>query len=246
MVEHITDTDGVLGSTPSTRTMNKKFLIGDAVHFGWKKFVSEIGFVITVVVVSIIISGILGALSKGSGFSVIISNLLSFLFNIIIGMGIIRAVLKMTRDEKPSFGDFAVGDMETFLNYIVGTVLYGIMVVVGIVLLVIPGFIIALRFKFYSYLIIERKMNALDALKESWAITKGSTWNLFFLSVVSVLLVAAGIILFIVGIVVALPVICIAQGFVYRALTSSSPSQPEVVPAPEAPAPIENLPPAQQ
>jgi uncharacterized membrane protein len=90
------------------------------------------------------------------------------------------------------------------------------------VLLIIPGIILALALYFTTYLIVDRKMGPIEALKESARITKGHRWELLVLSFLIVFVVLAGIICLFVGIFVAIPVTSLAMVAAYRKLETSS------------------------
>ncbi len=56
-----------------------------------------------------------------------------------------------------------------------------ILIVLGLLLLIIPGIVLLCRLAFLPYLVVDRKMAAVQAFKESWRTTKGYAWKVFFI-----------------------------------------------------------------
>ena len=65
-------------------------------------------------------------------------------------------------------------------------------------------------------------MGPIEAFKESGKITAGSKWNLFLLIILLLIIVLLGLLAFIVGIFVALPIAMVAVAYVYRKLSSNT------------------------
>lgn len=107
------------------------------------------------------------------------------------------------------------------VKYFVGTLLQEIIVIVGFILLIIPGVIFATRLQYTSYLIVDKDLGPLEAIKKSWAITKGNTWNLFFFGILLVLINLLGLICLIVGLFITVPLSLLATTFVYRKLLNN-------------------------
>jgi len=76
----------------------------------------------------------------------------------------------------------------TVVNLVAGTILYATAVVVGLVLLVVPGIFLAVALFFYNYEVIVEGENVVDALANSYALTAGDRLELFLLGLVFALL----------------------------------------------------------
>jgi len=85
-------------------------------------------------------------------------------------------------------------------------------------MLVIPGIIWAIKFQYFSYLMVDRGMGPIDALKESAKITEGVRTNLFFLKLLLVVINIVGMLFFVVGLLVTIPISIMAEAYVYRKL----------------------------
>lgn len=68
-----------------------------------------------------------------------------------------------------------------FLNYVVGGVVYGLLVFIGLVLLVVPGLVVLVVLAFWTVFVAVEDENFLAAFGDSWQLTDGSRLRLFAL-----------------------------------------------------------------
>jgi hypothetical protein len=104
---------------------------------------------------------------------------------------------------------------------LVAWVLYSVMVWVGWLLFVLPGFIALLRFAFFPYFIIDKNVGPIAALKMSYDVTKQHVWDLFAFWVVIKIIVYMGFLSWI-GIILTWPLSTLAYAFFYRKLVVDS------------------------
>lgn len=199
---------------------NQLFSIGEAIKVGWEKAKSNIGSFFLIILGSWIISALVGALSGGaedtSAIGIIV-GLLSWVVALFLQMGITRVVLKVLDGGKAALSDFT-SNPERFGKFLLGNLLAGLIIAVGFVLLIIPGIILSIRLQFVPYLIVEKNLGPVDALKRSWEITRGHTWNLFLFGLVCILVVLLGLIALFIGLFWAMPTVLIAVAYVYHKL----------------------------
>jgi uncharacterized membrane protein len=112
-----------------------------------------------------------------------------------------------------SLGNFSILNLFLFLGAIV-----------GFMLLIIPGIVFCVRALFSTFILIDKKCTPMEALKESFRITKGHGVKLFLLSVAFIIINLLGILAFIIGIFVTLPITLIALVHTYREISASSPA----------------------
>jgi uncharacterized membrane protein len=96
------------------------------------------------------------------------------------------------------------------------SILYYLMVFIGILLLVVPGIYLALRFMHYQTAIVDRNMGVIDSLSYSSSITTNNRLNLFLLGLLSFAIAIAGMLALVVGLIFAIPVIWLAALVAYR------------------------------
>lgn len=78
--------------------------------------------------------------------------------------------IKLARNQEPPLNDIFKG-FEIYQNAILVSVIYGLIVMGGTLLLVIPGIILAVMYAFSAYAVIDKKMSVMDSFKYSAAIT---------------------------------------------------------------------------
>ena len=96
----------------------------------------------------------------------------------------------------------------------------GFVVLAGFLFFIIPGIYLALRLQFFQAFIIEENAGIIESLHKSWEITKGQVLPLFILALVMIGILILGCILFGIGIFVAVPLIYMMYGYVFRKLNT--------------------------
>ena len=142
--------------------------------------------------------------------------MVNVLLQLIIGMGIIRLAIHYARDEKISIKE-AFYPTKELAQYIIGSLFYLGIVIVGSILLIVPGIIWGLRYQFFPYLVVEKGMGAREALRKSRDIAKGHTWSLFVLALIVLFINIIGGIT-IVGFILTVPISFMTMVYVYRKL----------------------------
>ncbi len=120
-----------------------------------------------------------------------------------IGMSASWVFLKAVRREKIEIRDMFSVFERNYWNAVLAGILKFIIIGLGIVMLIVPGIIFACRLAFVNYLIIDEKMEALEALKASWAMTRGHGWTIFGMGLLAIPIVIAGLIMLFFGVFIA-------------------------------------------
>jgi hypothetical protein len=106
--------------------------------------------------------------------------------------------LKAVRKKKYKIREvFSVFKRRNYLDIVLGGVLSIIFTVLGLILLIIPGIIVAIRLSFVPYLLFDKEMKAMEAIKKSWKLTRGYSWKILGISLLGVLIFLVGFILLI-------------------------------------------------
>jgi hypothetical protein len=85
----------------------------------------------------------------------------------------------------------------------------------GLVLLILPGIIFAM-FMFANFIVVDRELGPIEAMKESSRITRGKRWTLLWLSLAILVINLLGLIALVVGLLVSVPVTWLALAHAYR------------------------------
>ena len=108
---------------------------------------------------------------------------------------------------------------QPFWKFVGTSLLAGIIILLGFVLLIVPGIIAGIMLMFVGYLVIEEKLGPIDALKKSAALTKGNRWKLFQLALLALGLNILGFLALLVGLFVSVPVSFLMTVHAYRTLS---------------------------
>jgi hypothetical protein len=159
--------------------------------------------------------GSLGILAAFFGF---IAMLYSFLVAPVIEYGTDIIFVQSVRKIKPDFEYLVRGFTENYLHIILANLLVFALVVLGLFALIIPGIIIGCRLAFVSYIIMDKKLDPIEAVEMSWRLTKGHGWQIFFMGFVSIFIFLFGLIMLIIGIFPAIMWICSSFAALYESV----------------------------
>lgn len=205
--------------------MKGSFSIDEVFSYGWKTMLKNFGFFVVMLIIVGAIGGLLGginsALSKSDGEAVaflgFLISLVYFVAMIIMQIGVIKISLNILDDKKPNYGEL-FSNWDVFGNYLLGSIIYGLIVFGGMILLIVPGIIWGIRYQMFTYLIVDKKMGALEAIKESSRITKGHRWQLFAFGLPKLVVMLAGFVALGVGTLLSYPTVLMAETSIYRDL----------------------------
>ncbi|MDB4541631.1 GYF domain-containing protein [Akkermansiaceae bacterium] len=147
----------------------------------------------------------------------IITTIIQNLVSIFLSIGVCKFGLNLLRGEVPQIGLLFSGK-DQFLTALGATILYGLAVFVGLLLLIIPGIIIAVRGIYFLQAIVEKKLGAVDSLKYSWNLTRQNGLMVFLLGFVSILINIVGMLPCFLGLIVTIPFTWLAGVIAYRYL----------------------------
>ena len=135
-----------------------------------------------------------------------------------IGYGVNWVFLKAVRGERIEIKNMFVVFQRNYWNAVIANIVVGVIVGLGIVMLIVPGIIFACRLAFVPYLVVDQEMDVMDALRVSWDMTRGYGWQIFFMGLLAVPVVIAGLLLLFVGIFVSIMWITTAFAVMYHAV----------------------------
>ena len=201
----------------------KSFSIKEALSFGWAAFKGRVWFFVgllaLVAALTVIPRAAIDRIS--SPWLAVPLGIALQLFQWFLVVGLIKISLAVCDNAEVSVSDIFSGS-PVYVKYVLATILYGLIGLVGLVLLIVPGVILLIMYGFYSYLIVEKDLGPVDALKRSAAVTQGARWWLFVFGLAVGLLNVAGALALFVGLFVTVPVSLVATAFVYRKLLSQT------------------------
>jgi uncharacterized membrane protein len=135
-----------------------------------------------------------------------------------IGYGANWVFLKAVRGERIEIRDMFVVFQKNYWNAVIANIVVGVIVGLGIVMLIVPGIIFACRLAFVPYLVVDREMDVMDALRVSWDMTRGYGWQIFLMGFLAIFIVIGGLIALFVGVFISLMWISAAFAAIYHAV----------------------------
>jgi uncharacterized membrane protein len=199
------------------------FSVGDALSYGWNKFVQYIGQIIVIVLIIFavqIVINIASQIIQSGTDSLFLGLTLSFaltavsiFISFLLQAGLIRAALAIMRGEAPE--PSMLFQTDKLGPYAVASILVAIMVFIGLLLCCIPGLIVAFFTYFFGFYVIDRDESPVDSIKSSVSLVQNNFGNVLLLMIVVVLLnlITCGL---------ASGVTFIALGYAYKTLNGEA------------------------
>jgi len=196
---------------------------------GWRRLWPNFLELFLVLIIYAVISSVANVSRVGGGAAPVLA-IFTLAYSILlaqpIGYGMAFAYLKVARGDKLQVKDM----FESFHNYwnaVLASLLVGAIVVIGFVLLIIPGIYFACKLAFTPYLVVDRRMAVIDAVKESWRMTGGHAWKVFLIGLLAIPIAIAGLICLGVGVIIAMMWISLAIASLYHAVSTSGTPAPQ-------------------
>lgn len=192
--------------------------VGTALSYGFNKYFANFGPMLAVIFIPVAAQILLVAIGefvvKGLA-GILIFQTLSWIVGAIAGLGIYNMTLQITAGQTPDIGKAFSSDRwgEWFLFSLV----FGVMVGVGLALCIIPGLFVLAFFGMAPYFFLDRGMSLADALTSSReAASRGYAVPVILAIIVGVLgAIACGI-----GALITAPAAYIAVAYLYRGATN--------------------------
>jgi hypothetical protein len=197
-------------------------------HFGNILLVGLVYFAIFMGISFVVglVQGVVGAVSmrgSASGDSVnmivlganLVGQIVTQVVSVFLGLGLARIGLNLISGKEFSVG-MLFGEGHKLLRAIGASILFGLMVMVGVLLLVVPGIYLALRYGQFMNAIVDRDLGVMDSFAYSSSITTNNKLQLFLLALLCFVVVLAGLIACGVGLIFAGPVAWLSWLAAYR------------------------------
>src|SRR5262249_2419288 len=155
--EPILPATGVVPRAEDGRAM-KQFSIGEALSFGWETWKGNALLWIGVLIVAGIIDSIPqipGQMMNDRPALALVAALVGIFLSTLVQIGLTKISLGFVDTGRGEFADLING-YPVFVSFLIASIIFGVMFAIGLVLLVVPGIIVAVVFAFYSYVIVDR------------------------------------------------------------------------------------------
>jgi uncharacterized membrane protein len=186
------------------------FTFKEVFRFGWLKTKQHAWFTTLTALIAFILTS-----------SVRHMPVLELLVASLVGLSIVSISLTIARDQNFSFSDLYKPILSPYLvlKFLALTAVYVVAVSLGLLLFIIPGLYLAVRFKMFPYVLIENENATLkDLIKMTYKLTYGHFWKVLGFLVALSLFNVLGALVFLVGLVITVPVSIFATAHVYEKL----------------------------
>lgn len=201
-----------------------EFSVRSAIRLGWETFKARPWFFIgasAIIIFAHLVASVLSTVFDFGGSyedPSILADVADVLLSAPIDMGVIAFFLAAHADPKTVRYPALWQHRWPYWKFIGAYLLASIAMLVGLILLIVPGVIAAVVLMFSTIVVIDQGLGPIEAMKESVRISRGHFWPLLGLGVLLTLITVAGILALGVGLLIALPVIMIALVHAYRVL----------------------------
>jgi uncharacterized membrane protein len=199
-------------------------LVSQSISKGWSTFIVRPWYIIGVLTVvfgiSILISFFVQEVAKTSSALIIVAaNAFDFfVVQVLISMGLIHFALALVdRINSAKLSD--AWAPSAYLNFLGASILMGLITLFGFVLLIIPGIIAAVFLIFVPYIVVDRGLTPVAAIKKSFHMVKGHFWSVLLLMLLLFVLNIAGALFFGIGLLLTVPVSMLTIVHAYRTLS---------------------------
>jgi uncharacterized membrane protein len=198
--------------------MTHHFSIGESLRFGWEKTKahSRLLFQAVLTLFAVQIASAIVSRVLAHTFIGIAAQIVLFVLSVYLGVGLTVIVLRIARGEHTSYGDI-MPDTALVWRFFLAGLLSGVLMFLGLVLLIVPGIYLALRYSMVRFAVIDGA-SVTDSLRKSAELTAGVKWHLLWFSLALIAINIVGAILLLVPLLVTVPVTMIAYAHVYQKL----------------------------
>lgn len=206
--------------TTKMATADQGFIISDSLKSAWGIFKKEWIMVYAVqllpIVVAVVYNMVMSESRPQSGLA-LFWMLAYIVLQFLISMAVIQAYITLIRGQKITT-ETITSVAPKAVNFVVSQILMVLIVLGGFLLFIIPGIIFSIKFMFTPYLVIDKGMGPVEALKASAKMTDGVKWDIVGFLAAAFVLMYSGILALFVGLLITIPVGTLAYFVLYDRL----------------------------
>jgi len=153
------------------------------------------------------------------GYGLIILVILMAVIGTFLKLGLIKIALAFyDRKVKEQHISTLFSQGRVLFSGFIAKIIFGVLIMLGFLLFVIPGFYVLAAYNFFEFFIVDRHVGILDSFKKSGNLTSGQRMHILgFLIVLGIIAMVPSIIFAPIGLI-TWPASVLAQTYVYRKL----------------------------
>ncbi|MBY6191050.1 DUF975 family protein [Microbulbifer agarilyticus] len=227
------------GSIPKALAGDYQVAIGETLSEAWAKTSGRKGtvwlgvllyfvaYIAITVVASLITGQSMTNPDANQGLGAILSQVIIVAASAPLGAGLMMIGIKIARDEQVS-GTEVFAHFDKTLPLAAGMILMYLLVVLGFILLILPGIYLMIGYIFMMPLIVDKNLGPWQALEVSRKAVTKHWFPIFGFMIVLCLLYFAGFLALLIGLIWAIPTLGIAYGILYRNMFGGHETNPEI------------------
>lgn len=220
---------------------------GEALTLAWARFKEFAPVLILAYLLNLVLSMIVGqagnivTLAGGIRASSVAGSLtaaggvLGQIVAAYLQVGMTRIVLDAARGKAPEFGTLFAGGDRFFPLFLVN-LLMALAILLGLVLLIVPGVIMGIGFSLAPFYVVDAGMGPIEAMKASWSATRGQKGEIFVLGIAAVGLSLLGMLMCCVGLLATSPILYVAMAVAFIRMSGLGTTAPLTGPQGQEPA----------
>jgi uncharacterized membrane protein len=228
---------------PSTRGYaGPPFAVGQAVSYGWRAVTSNLGPWLVVALIFLVVNIawnlITGGFSRfwdsyddngasvaavtGLTFTSIVLSIIGTIIGYLITAFFTRGALDETAGRRPDLAAFF--RISNVVNVVLAALLVTILTTIGLVLCIVPGLAVIVFSTFVYYFALDRREDAITAIRSSWSLVAKSFGSVLLLLLALLGINILGAIPLGLGLFITIPLSYVAVAFAYRRLLGQQPA----------------------
>lgn len=206
--------------------------ISDCIRFAWETFKQRPGILIGAFALVMLIPTIPHIVVPGPEVvpgqplpPPTLAQMLASIISAVLGLFATIGATTFSLRAHDNIAGVEIGDLwnpKPFWRFLGAEILAAIVIFFGLLLLIVPGIIAALGFGMVPFTVVDRGAGPIDALKQSWRLTKGNKGQLALLGLALIGLNLLGVLALVVGLLVTVPVTWLTLTHVYRTLSAQA------------------------
>jgi len=190
--------------------------IFDCIGRGWDLLKSNFGIIVGATLVLLIVMCVANAIP-------ILGYLSALLLGGVFNGGLYNFYLKKIRGQPAELGDVFSGFTLAFGPLVLTGLVVTLMVTAGLICLILPGIYLAVSYSFAYMLVIDRKMEFWAAMEVSRRVITAQWWRMFGLLILGGIIALLGLLGFIIGVFITVPIFVGALVYAYEDLCNPPP-----------------------
>jgi len=194
--------------------------IGSAVSRGWQLVMDHMGILVGGSLLAWVVIVALGCVP-----------IIGWVLSMVLVGGLYLFFIRRIRGENVEIGDVFSGFSLAFANLALAGLMTWLLTTIGFILCILPGIYLAVGYIFVPALVIDKKLDFWPAMEVSRQVVQKHWWTIFGLAIVLALIVVAGFLACLVGVILAFPVVTAALMYAYEDLFGPTVALPAAAPA---------------